>query len=361
MDRERVRRAFENPVDFGSSPLYRALSATVAGNAELLELASRGRPGQYPTFLFFGAVQHLLRRHADHPLACFYPSIAGDRALRVTGHGDGCPAANTQAGAALVSFCAEHAGELTATIRTRLVQTTQVQRALGLRLGLAAIAADVPGPVHVVEVGASAGLNLRFDRYGYEVGGRHFGDRGSPVQLVADLYGASPLPDLDVQPEVASRLGVDLNPIDILDPDARAWIEALIWPENEGQRVLLSAALALAAADPPDVRRGDAVDVLPEVAATLPAGAPRVVYHAATRMHVPKERRAAFDGAIAALGRTGPLWHLSVEYPPRPDPRPDPSRRGIALRLQPPSGAARTVAVVEAHLRWIETLPLGAG
>ena len=142
-----------------------------------------------------------------------------------------------------MSFCAEFGAELAETISSRLVQTSQVQRALGLRLGLSMIACEVPGPVHLIEVGASAGLNLRFRSYGYQVGGRQFGNPAAPVQLAADRYGAGPLPDLDVLPPVASVLGVDLNPLDVRDPDARQWLEALVWPENHRQRALLSAAL----------------------------------------------------------------------------------------------------------------------
>jgi hypothetical protein len=346
MDRRKLRRAFENPTEFTTSPLYQSLSRTVAANGLLLDLAGRGRPGQYPTFLFFGAVHRLLLRGADHRLARFYPSIAGASALS--------PA---DAGPALVSFCQAFETELKETISTRLVQTNQVQRALGLRLGLATIARDVPGPVHLIEVGASAGLNLRFDRYGYQVGGRRYGDLTSPVQLIADLHGTAPLADLDVLPQVASVLGVDLSPVDVLDPDARGWLEALVWPENHRQRALLTAAFALAAADPPPIRAGDAIDLLPAIAAELPAGQPRVVFHSATRMHVPADRLEAFDTAIARLNDTGPLWWLSIEGSADPDPRPRPARRGAALLLRTPSGATETIAVVDGHLGWIETLP----
>jgi hypothetical protein len=345
--RARLRQAFERPHEFTTSPLYRALSRTVAAEEPLLELASRGRPGQYPTFLFFGAVHQLLLSGVDHQLAAFYPSVVGaDRAKAPT---DG-------AGPALLSFCQAHEPELTELISTRLVQTNQVQRSLGLRFGLSAIAPEVPGPVHLVEVGASAGLNLRFDRYGGTVGGRSFGDPDSPVRLVADHYGTAPLPDLDVLPDVASVLGVDLNPIDVLDADARRWLEALVWPENHDQRALLTAALDLVAADPPAMLRGDAIDVLPRLARTLPAGEPRVVFHSATRMHVPADRLDAFDAAIASLGDTGPLWWLSVEDAPDPDPRPAPARPGAALHLRAPDGHRRTLAVVEGHLRWLETV-----
>ncbi|HEY2522443.1 MAG TPA: DUF2332 domain-containing protein [Streptosporangiaceae bacterium] len=347
LDREQVRKAFTKPDEFTTSPLYRALSRTVAASDQLLDLAGQGRPGQYPTFLFFGAVHRLLLGGTDHPLARYYPSVAGAGAL---------PAG--EAGPALEAFGRTYAGELAETIRTRLVQTSVVQRALGLRIGLSAIAARDPaaGPLHIIEVGASAGLNLRFDRYGYRLNRGQYGDPESPVQLVAALYGDAPLPDLDRLPAIAQVLGVDLNPVDPADPDAREWLEALVWPENHAQRELLGRALALAAADPPPIRAGDAVDVLPQVATELPAGQPRLVFHTATRLHVPRERRPAFNAAIEAVGETGPLWWLSAEDRPDPDPRPHPVRDGAALLLRDPAGTTRTLAVVDGHLRWVETV-----
>jgi hypothetical protein len=347
LDRERVRRAFSDPTEFTTSPLYRALSRTVAASDQLLDLAGQGRPGQYPTFLFFGAVHQLVLRGTDHPLARYYPSVAGAAAL---------PAG--EAGPALESFGRAYATELAGTIRTRLVQTNVVQRSLGLRIGLSAIAGLDPaaGPLHVIEVGASAGLSLRFGRYGYRLNGRQYGDPASAVQLIAARYGPAPLPDLDRMPAIGQVLGVDLNPVDPTDPDARVWLEALVWPENHAQRELLGRALALVAADPPPIRAGDAVDVLPRVAAELPAGQARLVFHTATRIHVPREGRAAFDAAIQAVGATGPLWWLSAEDRPDPDPRPHPARIGAALLLRDPAGTSRTLAVVDGHLRWVETL-----
>jgi hypothetical protein len=346
--RERVRQAFEDPREFTTSPLYRALSRTVAAEDRLLDLASRGQAGQYPTFLFFGAVHYLLLSGIEHPLAAYFPSACGPE--RSAGPAD-------QAGPALSAFCAEYEHELAEVIATRLVQTNHVQRALGLRLGISTIAKQVTRPVHLIEVGASAGLNLRYDRYGYCVSGQRFGDASSPVQLTAEHYGGGALPDLDVLPELASVTGVDLNPIDVLDPDARRWLQALVWPENHDQRTLLKAALDLVATDPPRMIRGNAIDVLPGVADSLPDGEPRVVFHSATRLHVPDEQRAAFDAAIASLGESGPLWWLSVEDAPDPDPRPESSRerQGSALRLRAPEGHERTLAVVEGHLRWVET------
>jgi hypothetical protein len=349
-DRETVRAAFRSPGEFTTSPLYRSLSRTVAASDRLLDLACLGRPGQYPTFLFFGAVHLLLLSGADHPLAGYYPSVAGDHAR---------PA--EEAGPELLAFGEQFRTELAEIISTRLVQTNHVQRSLGLRLSLSLIAREIASPAHLIEVGASAGLNLRFDRYGYQVSGRRFGDPASAVQVIASAHGPVPLPDLDRLPGLASVLGVDLHPVDAADPDARAWLEALVWPENHRQRRLLAAALDVAAADPPPMIAGDAIDVLPGIAASLPPGEPRIAFHSATRMHVPAPRLPAFDAAIRQLGAGGPLWWLFIEdSPPDPDPRPGPVRRGAALMLRRPGMPAVPIAVVDGHLDWIEVLPAPA-
>src|SRR3954452_5802326 len=123
-----IARRFADTPEFASSPLYQALARTVARTPALLRLAARGRPGQYPTFLFFGAVHALLLAGAEHPLARFYPSIVGaDAALPAEPPDD--------AGPALVDFCLLHEAELAGLIETRLVQTNVVRRALALRLG----------------------------------------------------------------------------------------------------------------------------------------------------------------------------------------------------------------------------------
>lgn len=107
-------------------------------------------------------------------------------------------------------------------------------------------------------------------------------------------------PDLGPVPTVAARAGIDLAPVDPHDPIERRWLRALVWPENRGQAARLTAALELVADDPPDVVAGDATDGIAAVADRLAADAPLVVFHAATRAHVPPDRRVRFDAALAA-------------------------------------------------------------
>jgi hypothetical protein len=131
---------------FVSSPLYRSLCRTVAGDRSVLELLADRQPGQQPSFLLFGAVHYLLLGGAAHPLGAYYPSLHGSAA-----------ADPSSAGPALLDFCREYRDELAALIRTRLVQTNVVKRSAGLRIALWAVGQRCAQPVHLIEVGASAG------------------------------------------------------------------------------------------------------------------------------------------------------------------------------------------------------------
>jgi hypothetical protein len=289
----------------------------------------RGHPGQYPTFLFFGAVHALLLAGADHPLARYYPSIVGDAALP-----------SSEAGPALLDFCDAFAPALATIIETRLVQTNVVKRAMALCLGLVAIGRQVIAPIHLVEIGASAGLLLSFNRYGYTLGGSCSGDPHSPVQIAAEWRDDGPPPDLDALPPLASVTGIDLNPLDARNEADRRWLEALVWPENREELALLRHALSVVAAHPPQIHAGDAIDLCPLLADQIPPGEPRVAFHAVTRLHVPRDRRAAFDAAITSLGQHGPLYQLSLEG------------EGD-LDLRDPSGTLHHLAKVGERGQWI--------
>ncbi|HZE34254.1 MAG TPA: DUF2332 family protein, partial [Actinoallomurus sp.] len=150
----------------------------------------------------------------------------------------------------------------------------------------------------------------------------------------------------DRLPAIADRVGVDLNPIDATDPDERLWLQALIWPENTAQATLQDAALRVVAADPPRTVTGDMAAVLPEVVAGVPRGMPVVVFHSATRLHVPAERREVFDAAIAEIARDHELFHLSYEAP-------DSDALVSVLGLRRGDRTARVLAIGDGHVEWL--------
>lgn len=337
----------DSPAIFAASPLYQALCPVVAEDEYVLGLLARRHRGQQASYLLFGAVHYLLLSGASHRLREFYPSLTGGQAAN--------PAA---AGPALLDFCRTHSDELAELIRTRLVQTNVVRRASGLRAVLHAVRRQCDRPVHLVEIGASAGVHLCFDRYTYVIGGRAFGPTGSPVTILTQWRGSGPPPDFGDLPPIASRTGVDLHPVDAADPAERLWLRALVWPENQPEADLLAAALASVAADPPRIIAGDAVDVCAALGESLPPGEPRVVFHSATRMHVPAQRRAAFDAAIDSIGNGGPLFHGWQEPPSAPHAGTPTDGLLPALYLHGPAGGPPVpLYLIEGHLDWMGPLP----
>jgi hypothetical protein len=327
---------------FVSSPLYRSLCRTAARDRFVLDLLAQRRPGQQASFLLFGAVHYLLLSGAVHPLADYYPSLRGTAAADPAG-----------AGPALLDFCRAFRGDLQELIRTRLVQTNVVKRSAGLRTALWAVGQRCMLPVHLVEVGASAGIHLHADRYRYVVGGRTFGQPGAAVTIETQWRGPGQPPDLDDVPAIASRTGVDLHPVPATDPGERLWLRALVWPENQHAADLLMAALESVAADPPAIVAGDAISVCPELGRSLPSGEPRLVFHAATRMHVPRARRAAFDAAIDSMASGGPLFHAWLEPPSAPHHGLADTGDGMMLAMHGPGDVrAVPIAAVDGHLEW---------
>lgn len=203
-------------------------------------------------------------------------------------------------------------GTIRATILERSTQTNEVGRLATL---LPAFHLAVPdGPVSLIEAGASAGLNLYPDRWGYDWSTPE-GPRvlGPAPQLPCEVMGPAPLPTS--LPEVAWRGGVDLNPLDVTDPDAMAWLENLVWPEQGDRRARLRHAVSVAAADPPRLVKGDVVDELPALVADAGRHGTVVVFHSAVAAYFPLEHRARFDRLMRGLVADGACHWVSNEAP----------------------------------------------
>lgn len=193
---------------------------------------------------------------------------------------------------AFCDFVADHWAAIEHDMRTRLPQTNEIGRCAVLL----PLLASLPQPLALLEVGASAGLCLYPDRYGYQYGDRLLGS-GEPL-LECEMAGGEPPARL---PEVAWRAGLDLHPLDVADPVDLVWLEANIWPENARRTDRLRAAAAVAAADPPLMVEGDLVDDLPGLAARAPKDATLVVFHSTVMYLVPEPKRNAFAEAVRSL------------------------------------------------------------
>ena len=61
------------------------------------------------------------------------------------------------------------------------------------------------------------------------------------------------------------RRGIDLEPVDVTTAEGERLLEAFVWPDQLERRERLRAAIATVRDDPPELLRGDYVDLLPAV------------------------------------------------------------------------------------------------
>ncbi|WP_104135718.1 DUF2332 domain-containing protein [Cryobacterium sp. Y62] len=211
---------------------------------------------------------------------------------------------------AFAAWLREHWALVAATCLTHATQTNEPGRCAVLLPALAALA----GPLAIIEVGASAGLCLHPDRYSYRYrfadGGErmlHPRDRANPVVLDCDVSGPVPLPER--MPEIVWRAGIDLHPLDVCSDADVAWLDALIWPEHDGRRSRLRAAVAVARQEPVEIVRGDLNAQIEALVARAPAGATVVVFHTAVLAYLNATDRGRFAAQMTRL----PVRWLSNE------------------------------------------------
>jgi hypothetical protein len=190
------------------------------------------------------------------------------------------------------------ADQIRAEMLTRRTQTNEPARCAVLLPALARL----PEPLALIEVGASAGLCLLPDRYGYAYEGQ--AGFGPAPRFPCRANVATPIPAR--LPTVTWRAGIDLNPLDVRDDDAMTWLETLVWPEQTQRLDRLRAAIAVARADPPRIIAGDLLTALPALAADAPGTATLVVFHTAVLAYVADANARA--GFARAMREMGAVW-----------------------------------------------------
>ena len=322
----------------GGCPLYTALAEGVSADTHVLNIASSARRPPVPNLLF-AAVHYLLLRGAAHLLSSFYASLTPDPSPA----GDAYPHFR--------DFCMENEPNLRGLMSTRLVQTNEVARCSYLRPAFAFIADETQGlPLSLVDVGASAGLNLLWDRYAYDYKGHGLaGDRRSPVRITVEVRGDRIPPIPRKSPSVAFRTGVDLNPVDVTDPDSALWLRALVWPGHERRADRLQAAMSLASNDPPALVAGNALNVLPAILANVPARSTLCIFHNHALNQFSQEDRRLFSELVDECSTDREVFLLSAE-----------GRRGQSFvnlelaRIRNGDRSVRELAKVDPHGKWLE-------
>ena len=232
---------------------------------------------------------------------------------------------------------------------SRGVQTNEVGRAAALAPGFLTVARETGLPLRILEMGTSAGLNLRWDRFRYETAERAWGDAASPVVL-RDAW-ETPVPPFATAATVAERAGCDPSPLDPTTDEGRLTLMSYVWPDQRERFALLSGAIEVARRVPADVERASAVDWLPRRLAAARAGVATVVFHSIAIAYLERSAREQALGAIADAGAraTGdaPVAWLRME----------PGGEQAEVRLTVwPGGDERLVATTGFHgrgVRWL--------
>jgi len=358
VDDDRLARRFRRFADLDAArlPLYRRLARGVADDADLRSVLDVAPEHQARPVLLLAAVHDLVLARPELALGRWFPTVGGDPGR------DGDPVA------ALRELIGDLGDELRSTVATRAVQTNEVNRSC---LWHAAVRAAIdPGdqdrPLAVVEVGASAGLNLWFDRYGATLGGHRLGPPGAPVELDCPVViGEPPLGRL-LSP-VVWRRGVDVAPVDLGDVGERRWLKACIWAEEADRHRRFDAAADFCGRHPPTVVADDAVDGAADLIEAAPAGAQVVVLGSWVLTYLSPERRAAFASVLDLLGRGRDLTWVAAE-PAGASPGPAVAERSDATPTDATptavtlhrwrGGRVTAVALARCHpqLRWLEWL-----
>jgi hypothetical protein len=326
------------------SPIYAALLGAAADDCEAggpawaaIDGHEDMPAGDVLAIRVVGSVHRLVLEGRAPALARFYPSAGG------SDRGDAWPAFR--------DVLEAHRDEIRGMF-ARPVQTNEVARAGSLLGGFAAIARETALPLRLLEVGTSAGLNLRFDRFRYESEGFAWGDPASGVRLRGVFDGAAP--EIPPAIAVADRVGCDAAPIDPTDEAGKLTLRTWVWPDQVERRARLDAALEIAARVPARVVRADACDfvareLVPE------RGVATVVFHSVVMGYLGPEKLRRFGALVADAGARAtadaPIARLCLE----------PRRKGdgweycVFLAVWP-GGEQRVLALSSPHgppVRWL--------
>jgi len=298
----------------GRSPAYESLAGSVADDTAVLRFLGSLPPEKRQPNLLFAAARYLL----------------------------GDPVGITR----LRALVSQNSAELSEVMMARRTQTNEPARCATLLPALA----QLPPPLALIEVGASAGLTLLFDRYSYDYAGHQIaGQDPQAPTLRCTPRGPVPLPAQ--LPAITWRAGLDLSPLDVTSDDDVRWLSCLVWPGEGDREQRLAAAIAAARRDPPVVHRGDLLTDLPALAAQAPTEATLVVYHSAVLAYVTPADRQRFAGTVRGL----PAVWLSNEGPAVLPGIPVPAYQGAPFVLARDGKTA--LAITDSHGTWLQWLP----
>lgn len=298
--------------------LTAALFRVIAGHDDLLAGLAELPPDRLPALLASAAISFLIRRDEPMPLTRYFPAP-----------GQPQPPVDGGLETAARAFVSARLDELLELCRGHRYQMNEVARCTQVALGIAATTGPEAGPVALVDVGTGAGLGLQLDRYRYLVGDQASGPAAAGLSLSCEPRGWRRPPPA-VLPPIAERTGIDVNPVDLGDADARTWLAACAPPEASAL-TRLTAAIEVARRNPASIVAGDVITALPGVLDSLPPELPVVVVDAYAAVFLPADRRVELIAILAEAAQRRPVIWLSLDPLVPLGPEGSNSVQGVAL------------------------------
>lgn len=230
-------------------------------------------------------------------------------------------------------------------------QTNEVRRAATM-IGAAHVAVTAFDlPIHLSELGASAGLNMMWDHYALEVAGQRFGSSLAALTFRPEWRGDLPPP---ASPQIASRAGIDLNPLEVTRADHQLRLMAYIWPDQTDRMAMTRTAMSVT--DAP-IDQGDAIEWLERRLLNAPSGHLHFIQHSVAWQYfsaaAQTKGRALIEAAGAKATPERPLAWFSMET--------DGDTKGskgaaLALRIWP-GNISLALGRADFHGRWVDWHP----
>ena len=298
-----VERAFANQVDYCEANGALVTARVVRGIAAVLESDTAT------------ALVERIRRWQGAPLADALPlRVAGGiHALHLSGTED-------RLAPIYADLYADDVAVLREVIETREAellpwldsppQTNEAGRSANFVAAMLWLAGrGLPPVFDCLEIGASAGINLMLERYGYDLGGVTVGPANAAMNFTPAWTGPPP-PGRDIA--FASLEGCDVAPVDLTDPVQAMRLRAYIWPEHTVRFERMDTAIAAACERAPQIARMNAADfVESRLARPQAAGTTRVLMHSVVWQYVPQDQQARVIAAMEAAG----AQHATADRP----------------------------------------------
>jgi hypothetical protein len=282
----------------GNSALYYNLSKQIAYDEELLRVCSFVKDGQPVPNAFLAAVHFFILKNKQALLARYYPSVTGQKTEVI-------PFDQFKA------FVQQHQQGIVNLLQHRIVQTNVLTRCNYLLPVFSNILYQTDNPATIIDIGASAGLNLNFHHYEY-----YYNDKkiygNSRVKLHCLVKGDK-TPIITPFKNPVQKIGIDQHPIDLINAEDILWLQALIWPDQIERFLQLKEALNAPTLSEIKLIEGSTIADFKKVIESVDVSHTLIVFATHVLYQFTDKLLLEFYNLLAIIGQNRDFYFLSAE------------------------------------------------